>query len=99
MAIKQYGFFVDLGGVSGLLHHSMVTNGSIRSLREVFNEGEQVKALVTELDPARGRIGLNTALLEGPPGELLIEKEKVMNEAVDRANKARNVIKQQEQAT
>ncbi|MFM9109237.1 MAG: S1 RNA-binding domain-containing protein [Prochlorococcaceae cyanobacterium] len=97
-AVKPYGFFVDLGGVSGLLHHSCVTGGALRDLREVFNQGDAVKALITEIDHSRGRIALNTALLEGQPGELLIAKEKVMAEAQDRANRARSVIRQQEQA-
>jgi len=92
LTIKPYGFFVDLKGVSGLLHHSMVTNGSMRSLREVFQVGESIKALITDLDPSRGRIGLNTALLEGPPGELITDKSKVMEEAEARAIKARNSI-------
>ena len=97
-SVKPYGFFVDLGGISGLLHHSCVTGGQMRDLREVFDQGDRVKALITELDPGRGRIALNTALLEGQPGELLIEKEKVMAEAADRANRARSVLRQQEQA-
>ncbi|WP_269612460.1 S1 RNA-binding domain-containing protein [Prochlorococcus marinus] len=92
LTIKPYGFFVDLKGVSGLLHHSMVTNGSMRSLREVFQAGESIKALITDLDPSRGRIGLNTALLEGPPGELITDKAKVMEEANERAVKARNSL-------
>ncbi len=92
LTIKPYGFFVDLKGVSGLLHQSLVTNGSIRSLREIFQPGESIKALITDLDPSRGRIGLNTALLEGPPGELITDKSKVMEEAEDRAIKARNSL-------
>tara|TARA_B100000073_G_scaffold285148_1_gene246605 strand:+ start:120 stop:1370 length:1251 start_codon:yes stop_codon:yes gene_type:complete len=97
-AVKPYGLFIDLGGVSGLLHQSMITNGSMRSIREVFDQGDRVKALITELDPGRGRIGLNTALLEGPPGELLVDKDKVMAEASDRANRAQSILKQQEQS-
>ena len=97
-SVKPYGLFIDLGGVSGLLHQSMITNGSMRSIREVFDQGDRVKALITELDPGRGRIGLNTALLEGPPGELLVDKDKVMAEAADRATRAQSVLKQQEQS-
>ena len=97
-AIKPYGLFIDLGGVSGLLHQSVITGGSLRSLREVFGQGDTVRALITELDPGRGRIGLNTALLEGQPGELLVDKDTVMAEAADRANRARNVLRQQEQS-
>ena len=96
-AVKPYGLFIDLGGISGLLHQSMITNGSLRSIREVFDQGDRVKAMITELDPGRGRIGLNTALLEGPPGELLVEKDKVMAEAADRASRAQNMLKKQEQ--
>ena len=88
LAVKPYGFFIDLGGASGLLHQSSVTKGNIRDLREVFVEGEFIKALITDIDREKGRIGLDTALLEKSPGELLIEKEKVMNEAKERAEKA-----------
>jgi small subunit ribosomal protein S1 len=98
VSVKPYGLFVDLGGVSGLLHHSAITGGQMRDLREIFDQGDRIKALVTQLDPGRGRIALNTALLEGQPGELLIEKDKVMAEAADRANRARNVLRQQEQS-
>ncbi len=99
LSIKPYGFFVDLKGVSGLLHHSMVTNGTMRSLREVFQTGESIKALITDLDPSRGRIGLNTALLEGPPGELITDKVTVMKEAEERAIKARNSLNKEKVST
>ena len=97
-SVKPYGLFIDLGGISGLLHQSSITNGSLRSIREVFDQGDRVSALITDLDPGRGRIGLNTALLEGPPGEILIDKDKVMAEASDRATRAQNTLKQNEQS-
>ena len=96
-AIKPYGLFVDLGGISGLLHHSAITGAALRDLREAFQPGERLRALITELDPGRGRIALNTALLEGQPGELLIAKDTVMAEAADRANRARSLLRQNEQ--
>lgn len=98
VSIKPYGLFIDLGGISGLLHQSALTGGQLRDLREVFGQGDRVKALITELDPGRGRIALNTALLEGQPGELLIDRDRVMAEAADRANRARSVLRQQEQS-
>ena len=97
-SVKPYGLFVDLGGISGLLHQSCISGGQLRDLREVFDQGDRVRALITDLDPGRGRIALNTALLEGQPGELLIDKEKVLAEAADRANRARSLLRQQEQA-
>jgi len=92
LAIKPYGFFVELGGASGLLHQSSVTKGSLRSLREVFTEGEVIRALITEIDLEKGRIGLDTSLLENLPGEILIDKEKVMAEASVRALKTQSLF-------
>ncbi|MDA0886972.1 MAG: 30S ribosomal protein S1, partial [Cyanobacteria bacterium] len=83
--------------VSGLLHQSAITGGQLRDVREVFGQGERLQALITELDPGRGRIALNTALLEGQPGELLIARDTVMAEAADRANRARASLRQREQ--
>jgi len=97
LAVKPYGFFIDLGGASGLLHQSSLTNGSIRSLREVFREGEIIKALITEIDLEKGRIGLNTALLENSAGELIIDKQKVMQEASERALKTKALFDKKEQ--
>ncbi len=92
LAIKPYGFFVDLGGASGLLHQSSVTKGTLRSLREVFSEGEIIKALITEIDLEKGRIGLDTSLLENLPGEIIIDKEKIMAEANERAIKTQSLF-------
>jgi small subunit ribosomal protein S1 len=97
LAVKPYGFFIDLGGASGLLHQSSLTNGSIRSLREVFREGEMIKALISEIDLEKGRIGLNTALLENSAGELIIDKQKVMQEATERALKTKALFNKKEQ--
>ncbi|MBO6979128.1 MAG: S1 RNA-binding domain-containing protein [Prochlorococcus marinus XMU1428] len=97
LAVKPYGFFIDLGGASGLLHQSSLTNGSIRSLREVFREGEIIKALISEINLEKGRIGLNTALLENSAGELIIDKQKVMHEAKERALKTKALFDKKEQ--
>ena len=95
LATKPYGFFVDLGGASGLLHQSSVTKGNLRSLREVFREGEIIKALITEIDLEKGRIGLDTSLLEDLPGEILVDKEKVFLEAHSRAIKVQSLFDNQ----
>ena len=97
LAVKPYGFFIDLGGASGLLHQSSLTNGSIRNLREIFREGETIKALISQIDLEKGRIGLNTALLENSAGELIIDKEKVMQEATDRSLKTKALFDKKEQ--
>tara|TARA_Y100001970_G_C14249487_1_gene870744 strand:- start:4228 stop:5490 length:1263 start_codon:yes stop_codon:yes gene_type:complete len=93
-AIKPYGFFIDLGGVKGLLHQSVITNGSIRDLSEIFKEGEMIKSVITEIDPEKARISLNTALLEQTPGEILIDKDKIMKESAERVKKVSSMFSQ-----
>jgi small subunit ribosomal protein S1 len=51
-----------------------------------------IKALVTEIDLQKGRIGLNTALLENSAGELIIDKQTVMDEASERAIKTKTLF-------
>ena len=67
------------------------------ALREVFKEGEIIKALISEIDLEKGRIGLNTALLENSAGELIIDKQKVMQEATERALKTKALFDKKEQ--
>ena len=66
-------------------------------MREIFVEGEIIKALITEIDLERGRIGLNTALLENSPGELIIDKKTVMLEAPKRAIKTKSLFDKKDQ--
>ena len=95
--LKRFGCFVDLGPISGLLHQRCISASHIRDLREVFTVGETVSALVTDVDAARGRVALNTALLENLPGEMLVAKADVMSQAERRAGRARAVLFQDQQ--
>jgi len=90
--LKRFGCFVDLGPISGLLHQRCISASHVGDLREVFTVGETISALVTDVDAARGRIALNTALLENLPGEMLVAKADVMSQAEQRAERARAVL-------
>ena len=100
--LKRFGCFVDLGPISGLLHQRCISASHVRDVREVFTVGDTVSALVTDVDAARGRIALNTALLENLPGEMLVAKADVMSQAERRAERARALLfqagKQQEES-
>ena len=70
----------------------LIPSGILRdNVKSIIGNGVVVSidALITEIDLERGRIGLNTALLENSPGELIIDKEKVMIEASERALKTK----------
>ena len=54
-----------------------------------FEKFQTIKALISQIDLEKGRIGLNTALLENSAGELIIDKQKVMQEATERALKTK----------
>lgn len=82
--IQPYGVFVDLNGLTGLLHITQVSGTHVDALTTVFKYGQQIKVLITDIDPEKNRISLSTKLLESYPGEILQNIDQVMAEAVER---------------
>lgn len=93
--IKPFGVFVDLEGVSGLLHIKQVSQKYIESLPAIFELGQSIKAVIIDLDEGKGRISLSTRVLENYPGEMVENMTEVMASAEDRANRARNNASEQ----
>lgn len=56
--ITDYGVFVDLGGIDGLLHITDISWGRIGHPSEVFKVGGKVSVKVLKYDPATGRVSL-----------------------------------------
>ncbi len=56
--LVDYGAFIDLGGVDGLLHISEMSWARVDHPKEVLKEGDEVKVMVLRLDPDSGRISL-----------------------------------------
>ena len=56
--ITDYGAFVDLGGIDGLLHITDMSWGRIAHPSEVIHVGDQVKVVVLKYDPERERVSL-----------------------------------------
>ncbi|WP_414527354.1 S1 RNA-binding domain-containing protein [Nodularia chucula] len=88
--IKPFGIFVDLNGLSALLHIKQVSQKFIDSLEQVFQLGQTIKAVIIDLDEGKGRVALSTRVLENFPGEILENFEEVMASAEARANRASN---------
>lgn len=57
-SLTDFGAFVDLGGVDGLLHVSEMSWGRIQTPSEVLHEGQEIEVKVLRLDRERGRISL-----------------------------------------
>ena len=88
--IKPFGVFVDLNGMSALLHIKQVSQKFIDSLEKVFQIGQPIKAVIIDLDEGKGRVAISTRVLENFPGEVVENFAEVMSSAESRANRAAN---------
>lgn len=82
--LQPYGVFVDLNGVTGLLHITQVSGTRIQSLDKVFQYGQEVQVVILDIDEYKNRISLSTKILEAYPGELMENFEAVMSNAPER---------------
>jgi small subunit ribosomal protein S1 len=87
--IKPYGAFIDIGGVSGLLHISEISHEHIDTPHSVFNVNDEVKVMIIDLDAERGRISLSTKQLEPEPGDMIKNRDLVYDKAEEMAAKYR----------
>jgi small subunit ribosomal protein S1 len=87
--IKPYGAFIDIGGVSGLLHISEISHEHIDTPHSVFNVNDEVKVMIIDLDAERGRISLSTKQLEAEPGDMVKDPQLVYDKAEEMAAKYR----------
>ena len=67
--ITDYGAFVDLGGVDGLLHVTDIAWRRVNHPSELLNIGQQVKVQVIRVNPETQRISLGMKQLEADPWE------------------------------
>lgn len=85
--IELYGALVDVGvGRPGLLHISQLSEGHVKNVTDVLNEGDEVTVWVRDVDKTKGRIGLT---MLKPPAVTWneIDTNKVFTGAVVRLEK------------
>ena len=75
--ITNYGVFVDLGGVDGLIHITDLSWGRIDNPEEVVSLDQKIKVVVKEFDPAQKRIALGYKQLTPHPWDSLDADLKV----------------------
>jgi len=75
--ITDYGAFVDLGGVDGLLHVTDISWRRINHPTEALNVGQQVQVQVIRFNPETQRISLGMKQLEADPWEGVAAKYPV----------------------
>jgi small subunit ribosomal protein S1 len=75
--ITDYGAFIDLGGVDGLLHITDISWRRINHPSEMLNVGDTIKVQVIRFNPENQRISLGMKQLEADPWEGIEQKYPV----------------------
>jgi small subunit ribosomal protein S1 len=72
--ITDFGIFVDLGGVEGLVHVSEISWGRVHHPADVVELGQEVEAFVIHVDQEKARIALSLKRLRPNPWETAEER-------------------------
>ncbi len=72
--ITQFGAFIDLGGVDGLLHRTDMSWGRINDPSEVVSVGEEIEVVVLKVDREKERVSLGLKQKTPDPWETVEEK-------------------------
>ncbi len=72
--VTEFGAFVDLGGVEGLIHVSEISWGRVEKPTDILEVGAQVRVLVLQISPETSRIALSIKRLTENPWVMLGEK-------------------------
>ena len=75
--ITEYGVFVDLGGVDGLLHITDISWGRVKHPSELFAIGDTIKVKILNIDLENERVSLGMKQLSEDPWSVAAEKYPV----------------------
>ena len=75
--LTNFGAFIDLGGVDGLVHISQIAHEHVNNPGDVLTIGEKVTVKVLSVDKERGRVSLSIKDTLPGPWELVEEKAAV----------------------
>jgi len=71
--LTEYGAFVDIGGIDGLLHVTDMSWGRIHHPSEMFKTGDHIQVKVLKLDREKDKISLGYKQLQPDPWSTVIE--------------------------
>ncbi|MBK9170654.1 MAG: 30S ribosomal protein S1 [Bryobacterales bacterium] len=72
--LTDFGAFVDLGGVDGLLHVGDLSWGRVAKPADLLQVGDTVQVKILKIDPAKRRVSLGLKQLQPDPWSLVAEK-------------------------
>lgn len=76
-SLADYGAFVDLGGVDGLLHVGEISWSRVNKPADVLSVGQHIEARIIKIDSDQHRISLSMKQLQAHPWESVPGKYKV----------------------
>ena len=71
--ITEYGVFVDLGGVDGLLHITDISWGRVKHPSELFTVGDKIEVKILSFDAAKERVSLGMKQLTSDPWQVAMK--------------------------
>jgi small subunit ribosomal protein S1 len=74
--LADYGAFVEIGGVDGLLHVSDISWGRVNKPSDVLTAGQEIEVKVLKIDTEKQRISLGMKQLQPHPWDAVAEKYK-----------------------
>jgi small subunit ribosomal protein S1 len=80
-SLMDYGAFVDLGGVDGLLHVGEIAWSRVNKPADILSVGQQIEARVLKVDAEKRRISLGMKQLQKDPWDSAVEKYKLGDRA------------------
>jgi len=75
--ITEYGCFVDLGGIDGLLHITDMSWGRVNHPSEMFEVGDEVEVMILKFDPRTERVSLGLKQVSEDPWVSVSDKYHV----------------------
>ena len=75
--LTDYGAFIDLGGIDGLLHVTDMSWGRAQHPSEIFSVNDEVEVIVLKFDPATERVSLGYKQLHADPWTSVAERYPV----------------------
>jgi small subunit ribosomal protein S1 len=82
--LTEYGAFIDLGGIDGLLHVTDISYGRVTHPSEALHVGGEVTVKVLKFDRAKERVSLGMKQLEPDPWETVVERYPVNARVIGR---------------
>ncbi len=82
--LTEYGAFIDLGGIDGLLHVTDMSYGRITHPSEMLQVGQEVTVKILKFDRSKERVSLGIKQLEPDPWDTVLERYPVDSRVIGR---------------